>query len=99
AHRCCRAPEQRGRSHLPILPCFQSHNYLCTPEQGKTSQIWVRKCPTLSPSSSPVPRALLLWQFYLGKLQLSVPFIWAALAYSSKINLLPSEVQQFPQAG
>lgn len=31
-------------------------------------------------SSSPVPRALLLWQRYLGKLQLSAPFIWAALS-------------------
>lgn len=77
---CCGASAQGGTSHLLLLPLFQSCNRLWTPTQGKTSQIRVRKCPALPPSSSPVPRALLLWQLYLGELQLSVPFIWAALS-------------------
>lgn len=59
-----------------------------------------------APLLSPEP---LLWQFYLGKLQLSLPFLQAQLSAwhlhyslsvqsSSQIHLLPREIQQFLQA-
>lgn len=59
------------------------------------------KAPCLSPVSLPVLRALWFWRFHLGRLQLAVLFVWAALSAwqvalvsacsSSKIRFLPGE--------
>ena len=86
SRKCSRltgAAEHQHDARAPTSPSCPVSKAITTsahPHRERPRGFGSEKCPCLSPSSSPVPRALLLRQFYLGKLQLSVPFVWAALS-------------------
>uniref|UniRef100_A0A8C0BIH0 Uncharacterized protein n=1 Tax=Buteo japonicus TaxID=224669 RepID=A0A8C0BIH0_9AVES len=98
AHGCCLASAQQKRSHLPILPRFQSRNYPCTPAQGKTSEIRVQNRPIYPQAHrlSPEPSCSGSFTCVSSSCQFHLSGL---LCSSSKIHLLPSDMQQFPQAG